>query len=210
MKKIIISATLKLIPKTFQNKALCKALNYICVEHDLDLLHKQTIKLNVSDLKKSWFVTYDESGFKATKSRKLDVEIKTKLNTAMNLQRKALILDAVKRGDIQFKGKASLIDSVNNLLCQLNEIRLANVSAHLFAFLKTESSQAARLDIHNVQLSDLASSLDVDFIRDEALKLEMTDLEKAFSLMLLAHQARPNGPFIAKKVEEYRVALKSH
>lgn len=44
---------------------------------------------------------------------------------------------------------------------------------------------------------------DADFLRDLALKLEKEDFEKAKRLMELALIARPLGPFIQKKVDEY-------
>ncbi len=50
---------------------------------------------------------------------------------------------------------------------------------------------------------------DVDFLRDTAIGLEDTDLEAALRLMLIAQAARPSGPFIGKKVEEYRRRLGS-
>ena len=43
----------------------------------------------------------------------------------------------------------------------------------------------------------------VDALRDLALKIESTDLETAKELMLMAHLARPNGPFIKQKLDEY-------
>lgn len=206
MKKTIIATTLKFIPKSLQNKALCKALNYIC-QDDLSLFQQQVIKLNISDLKCSWFVTCGEKGFTATKKRKINLEVKTKFNTAMKLGNKAFILDALKQGDIALSGDAHLIERANDYLYQLDEKRLESLSAHLFSFLKIKAKP--RLDIDTVQLSDLKSPLDVDFIRDEAVRLEKSDLEKALSLMLLAHQARPNGPFITKKITAYREALQA-
>ena len=206
MKKTIIATTLKFIPKSLQNKALCKALNYICLA-DLSVFHGQVIKLNVSDLKRSWFVTCNDEGFTATKKRKVNLEIKTKFNTAMKLGNKSSILDALKEGDIQLNGEPHLVEYTDHYLHQLDERRLASLSAHLFSFLKIKVKP--RLNIDHVQIDDLKSELDIDFIRDEAFKLEKTDLKKALSLMELAHQARPKGPFITKKVAEYQTILNS-
>lgn len=43
----------------------------------------------------------------------------------------------------------------------------------------------------------------VDIFRDAALALEKDHLEKAYELMNLAHQMRPDGPFIKTKRDEY-------
>jgi hypothetical protein len=45
---------------------------------------------------------------------------------------------------------------------------------------------------------------DADLLRDLALELELSDFNKAKRLMELALVARPTGPFIQQKVEEYR------
>lgn len=44
----------------------------------------------------------------------------------------------------------------------------------------------------------------IDALRDMAIKLESNDLETAKELMQMAHLARPNGPFIKNKLEEYK------
>jgi hypothetical protein len=43
-----------------------------------------------------------------------------------------------------------------------------------------------------------------ELFRDTALMYESIDLEKAIIYMELAHKIRPKGPFIAKKLQEYR------
>ena len=59
-------------------------------------------------------------------------------------------------------------------------------------------------------LSDATNSLPdnyADVLRDAALKLECEDLNIAHDLMELAHIIRPNGPFINKKLNEYKNRL---
>ncbi|WOH37512.1 lipopolysaccharide biosynthesis protein [Thalassotalea fonticola] len=46
-----------------------------------------------------------------------------------------------------------------------------------------------------------------DFLRDEAIDIENKDLELAYRLMQRALVLRPNGPLIAKKVDEYKLEL---
>ncbi|WP_166372402.1 hypothetical protein [Psychromonas sp. SA13A] len=205
MKKTLIATTLRIIPKTLQNKALCKALNYALAKENLSALQDQIIKLNVNDLKRSWFVTYDGIAFIPTKKRKTTLEIKTKFNTAMQLGNKDVIINALQQGDIELIGEGELVEATHGYLSRLDSDRLDNISSHLFSFLNIKTKP--RLDINSVQLNDLKNNADVDFIRDEALKIEKTDLKKALSLMTLAHQARPNGPFIKQKVAEYQNKL---
>ena len=210
MKKTLISTSLRLIPKTLQNKALCKALNYLFLNAPLGNLKGQVVKLNVTDIKKSWFVSYGDKGFEATKLRKVNAEIKTKLNVAMSLNDKQVIINALKNGELKVMGAPNLAEAITNSLYALDEKRLESISNHLFSFFNIKNNQpqkAPRLDIHNIKDSDLSDPLNVDFIRDEAIKLENTDLEKALSLMLLAQQARPHGKVINNKVKTYQAKL---
>lgn len=67
-----------------------------------------------------------------------------------------------------------------------------------------DSANQAFLNIFNA-LSNLL--LDVDTLKNSAIALESTDLKKAYKLMLMAHKAKPNGPYIKKKLDKYKKAL---
>lgn len=210
MKKTLISTALKFVPKTVQYKALCKALNYLFERHNLNDLKNKVVKLNVSDLKKSWLLTYTEQGFIGTTQRKADIELKTKFAIAFKVHDKAEIVDALNNEDIKLIGEQGLVDIITNNLQALDEKRLKSLSNHLFSFLNLKSKQPvepAPVDINNITADDLATPSNIDFIRDEAIKLEHTDLQKALSLMLLAQQARPNGKVINNKVKDYAAKL---
>lgn len=211
MKKTMLSTALRLIPKSIQYKALCKALNYLTVSHDLNGLNNCVIKLTISDLKKSWFLTYTEEKFtETTNKRKANVELKAKYAIALSLHNKAGIINALNNGDITLKGEPTLVDVITNNLQALDKRRLKSLSNHLFSFLNLKSKQPKvppRLDINNITSADLADPLNVDFIRDEAVRLESTDLKLALKLMLLAQKARPNGKVINNKVKAYQARL---
>ena len=196
--------------KFVQYKALCKALNYLLEHHNLNDLKNKVVKLNVSDLKKSWLLTYTEQGFTGTTQRKADIELKTKFATAFKVHNKTEIVDALNNEDIKLIGEQGLVDVITNNLQALDEKRLKSLSNHLFSFLNLKSKQPvepAPLDINNITADDLATPSNIDFIRDEAIKREHTDLQKALSLMLLAQQARPNGKVINNKVKDYAAKL---
>ncbi|AYM85584.1 hypothetical protein [Pseudoalteromonas agarivorans] len=210
MKKTLISTALRLVPKSVQYKALCKALNYLFEHHNLNDLKSKVVKLNVSDLKKSWLLTYTEQGFTGTTQRKADIELKTKFAVAFKVHNKAEIVEALNNEDIKLIGEQGLVVVITNNLKALDEKRLKSLSNHLFSFLNLKSKQPvepAPLDINNITADDLATPSNIDFIRDEAIKLEQTDLQKALSLMLLAQQARPNGKVINNKVKDYQAKL---
>jgi hypothetical protein len=210
MKKTLISTALRFAPKAMQYKALCKALNYLLEHHNLSDLKNKVVKLNVSDLKKSWLLTYTEQGFTGAAQRKADVELKTKFAIAFKVHNKTEIVGALNNEDIKLIGEQGLVDVITNNLKALDEKRLKSLSNHLFSFLNLKSKQPvepAPVDINNITADDLATPSNIDFIRDEAIKLEHTDLQKALSLMLLAQQARPNGKVINNKVKDYAAKL---
>ena len=96
MKKIIISTALTLIPTTLQNKAICKALNYIFAPNELSEFNYKIVRITVNELKKSWLVTNDGMAFKPTKAKIIDLDVSINLDTAMNLQSKSFILMSMK------------------------------------------------------------------------------------------------------------------
>lgn len=49
---------------------------------------------------------------------------------------------------------------------------------------------------------------DIDYLRDLAVKLEKQDINDSLKLMKIAHQYRPDGKFISKKIEKYNELLK--
>jgi hypothetical protein len=47
----------------------------------------------------------------------------------------------------------------------------------------------------------------VNFIRDFAVFMEKKNITDSFRLMSKAHQLRPNGPFIKKKLDIYNIQV---
>ncbi|MGL6315391.1 hypothetical protein [Vibrio sp. WXL103] len=57
------------------------------------------------------------------------------------------------------------------------------------------------------ELCNVNDDENINLIRDCALIVEKTDVEKAYRLMKLAGEMRPNGSFIKKKISEYEAIL---
>lgn len=88
-----------------------------------------------------------------------------------------------------------------------DDIKLYQQKCDVGNMLKIQDVVSPVLDVENVKLSDIIYPFEVDYLRDEALKLESTNLELAFKLMSLAYQSRPEGPYIRSKLEEYKQRL---
>lgn len=61
--------------------------------------------------------------------------------------------------------------------------------------------------LSKLDISDITSSNEVNYLRDYAVGIEKNNLELAYYLMSLAHQARPNGKLIEKKLLSYKEML---
>jgi len=65
-----------------------------------------------------------------------------------------------------------------------------------------------RTDVNCITHEDVKCDYDIDYIRNKALMVEESDLELAYKLMLIAHEARPYGDFIKSKILQYEKKLK--
>ncbi|MCR9672201.1 hypothetical protein NB557_02885 [Vibrio alginolyticus] len=82
-----------------------------------------------------------------------------------------------------------------------------NALDNIYQLLGIRNLKPGKINIHNVTYQDLRQPEDVDYIRDQAIKLEKTNLSLSLKLMELALQARPNGTLINQKVNQYRQTL---
>lgn len=117
---------------------------------------------------------------------------------------------AVMKRNGQCPSHASLYDKeLFNITSNLyfNDIELYKKHCKQVNLLGIREVCTPFLDLNTVTLSDVKYSFDVDFLRDEAVKLEETDLMLAHKLMSIAYQARPNGSFIKEKYNEYKQRL---
>lgn len=63
------------------------------------------------------------------------------------------------------------------------------------------------LNFDTVVFEDIRNEVDIDFLRDAAVRCESFDLNKVYKLMELAYRARPDGPFIKAILMEYQAKL---
>ena len=125
----------------------------------------------------------------------------------------------------QFRGRGESIDAAHRAVIEQRFIQSnERVRARYFPQRTSLFPLAADRDFDDSIGADFPSSLKVLFeaitaegtvvphrytniFRDVAVAIENEHLEWAYELMKLAHQIRPEGPFIARKVEEYRRKL---
>jgi predicted lipid carrier protein YhbT len=200
----ILGAAIRLVPKKIQSRAIAKALNFIFSEQPLNVNEGTVLHLMVSDIKQQWWFTTQEGEVIPLTKAPVDssklVSVSSELSTLLLLRGKSTIESAIDNGDVIFEGDQSQV-VISNLKA-IKQDTIDELIGRAYHFLKHR--KPPRLNIHTVTVTDITSAQDVDFLRDEALRLESSDFELAQHLMSIAHQVRPNGVIIQQKMKEYR------
>lgn len=207
MNEKILNTVLVLTPKGIQKIAIAKALNFLFPSGLFNSDGKRIVEFYIKGLKRSWVLESDRSGFKPLSESGVnpDVRIGASLDTIISSQDSRNLQNALNRDDIEVEGDQNNTKEVLIALHNISQSKLDSLIEYGYRFFKL--SPKPRINIRTVTLDDIRLAKDVDFIRDEAIRLEKSDLKEALRLMEIAQQARPEGPFIQKKVTEYRLAL---
>ncbi len=94
-------------------------------------------------------------------------------------------------------------NNIKNIITTTNEFKLVVDNLVNIEYLRSSSCKNL---LQNVKNNDL-STIGADIYRDEALKVEKSDLELAMRLIKIARRIRPDGYLIIKKYEEYKRRL---
>lgn len=206
MNNKILNTALVLIPKKLQSKAVAKALNFLFPANVLSFGRELTLQLEVSDLKRRWTLKVDCHGLQPESGHDdADIVVCAALDVILAAQDCRQLRAALYNGDIEIIADPQDRQVVEHLLQSVTQSRLDQLIERCYAFLKLKPKP--RFDYKTVTLAEIRTARDVDWLRDEAVKLETSNMADALRLMEIAHQARPSGPFIKRKVEEYRSAL---
>lgn len=215
MNKTLVKSALTFTTRSFQTKSICRAINYLAKPYE-DILNEGTVvKLNLYDLKRIWFIQLVGCEFKPTKSKLDDIEMRTDFSSLLQCRNGSDISRLLKNGNILILGDKHVCDKLGQMLLNIPQERIDTFFKKFKDFFTKKDKDVSALkitipDLENISLRDVKTNDDIDFIRDEALRIENTDIHTALRLMELAHQARPDGPFIKKKVFEYRAKVKDH
>jgi len=131
---------------------------------------------------------------------------------------------AVERISESFKGNENNItfeqyNNIQALFKKSNEAvnkKYFNYRDNLFMYapplesgspVKEEQVNALSEVIESLTGKTLVSDQEINLYRDAALLLENIDIHKAYELMQLAQNKRPNGPLINRKMEDYKKRL---
>jgi hypothetical protein len=204
----IIKAALKIIPNSLQQKAIASAFNVLFVHKAKLPTESKRIKITISEFNKSWFITLNNGVFsplKAEKQSDVDICFSADVNTILSLQYKHKLTEALNTGKLSVIANSSNTQQFTDAIHSIQQPHIDHLVTQGYAFLRM--NPYGHFKLHTVTIRDIKKPLDIDYLRDEALKLESNNLPLALKLMTLAHQARPEGPFITQKVQEYQLRL---
>lgn len=175
-----------LIPKKLPNKAVSKALKFLFVPGSSAFKEGVTLRLEVVDLKRSWLVTTGSSGYQPAKSNiSADITVRASLDVVLAAQARDRLHSFLRSGKIEVVADPQDKVLLESLLKGLTQAKLDALIAHCYGFLKLKPK--SRFDIKTVTLAEVKTAKDVDWLRDEAVKLETSNLSDALRLMEIAH-----------------------
>lgn len=204
-KKLIITA-LKIMPYSIKSIAMAKALNKIKSKkiNDLDSI---VIELNILDLKEKWIVRYHEDKFITAKGLHPSVKISTKLVFLSTVASKQHIFNGIEKNKISILCNESDYTLIISLLESIDDASFSKLIKSIYRKLKISHLLPERFNLDQISIEEIKSDTDIEYLRDKAIYLEKENLPLAEKLMSLAHQARPDGPVIKQKLDEYRQRL---
>ncbi|WP_285164748.1 hypothetical protein [Shewanella goraebulensis] len=210
MRNIIVSAGLKILPSKLQYNALIKALNFLFSSNNQLTLSDISLVLRIDDLDKQWAFRHSNNVFTPLieiSDSISAVSLSADLNIFLTSVSKFDLIRHIEKGDIKLSGNNSNINKVNEAIRGISHQDFERLIEQFYQVFRANRPDSPRLDVNQLSASDIKNDSDLEYIRDEALRLETINLSAAHKLMCIAKQFRPDGPLINQKVEEYSAKL---
>lgn len=218
MKSSLALMALRVIPQKKQQAMLTRVLNYLL---NLEYLTQHTGKTFQFQLKESalcWIVMFDGKQFVSSEQDAgatlvdtamadvaiADVIVKVAFEHLLNFPSTEEVKAKVLDGSIELIGEKHDQLLVLELLDSVDQIKVTKCVRRLRRLVGFKVQDIKDKSLTELTIRDISCQQDIDYLRDQALELEATEPGLAYQLMKLAHGARPTGPFIKRKLNEYR------
>lgn len=203
MKSSLALLALRVIPNRKQLAMLARAFNYLLNSSQIESYSHKVVRIGIKGTKNSWSLEFD--GFEFIPSvQEPSISVLVDFEDVLNFPSPEEIKDKIRTEDIQVIGQPQDEKFIFELLDSIDQIKVTQCIRHLRGLVGYKSQDIKDKELSEVNIRDIASQKDVDYIRDNALKVENTDPALAYKLMKLAHGARPQGPFIKRKLNQYK------
>lgn len=204
MKNKIVLYALRLLPYKKQQALFVRALNYLVDVQDLKNFNNKTTQIQLRGEKVTWRFSFDGEEI-VTSQLEPEIQIKIDPNDLLNFPTMTQLKQKIESGDIELIAKDADKIAFLSLFESISPIKINQCIRYLRRMLGLRETRIEDKKLSSLTIRDIGSEGDVNYVRDQALLHETTDRALSFNLMLLAHGARPKGPFIKRKLEEYRL-----
>ncbi|WP_394242594.1 sulfotransferase family 2 domain-containing protein [Vibrio astriarenae] len=203
MTPTLASFALRLIPKKQQHTMLARALDYLLDVQALQEYVGKVLAVSIRDSKLSWSLLFDGQSF--VHSRKTpDLCVQLSLDDVLNFPSSEELRLKIMDGSIEVAGQADDQQFILQLTDSIDQLKITACLRRLRGLLGIKAESIQDKPLPDLTIRDVGSEQDVNYLRDQAVKHESSDPALAYSLMRLAHGARPKGPFIKRKLNSYR------
>lgn len=204
-KKFIITA-IKIIPHSIKSMAMAKALNKVTPKEIIPS-SPIIIEFDISDIKEKWTVQYNENKFITAKGLHPSIKISTRLDFLSTVASKQHIFNGIDENKISITCSELDYTLMMTLFKDIDDANFSKLIKSIYRKLKISHLLPERFNLEQISIEEIKSDTDIEYLRDKAISLENDNLPLAEKLMSLAHQARPEGPVIKQKLDEYRLRL---
>jgi hypothetical protein len=207
IKKKILLSSIKLVPKITKNKLVARAISAIINPSDMKRLNGVVLSITLSDINEKWTMSFCDNKVHPEKSLVPNVVVSTTLKNLSTIASKANMIISFEKNSITIDGEENKREMFIDLLYNISDEKLSNLIIKIYSKLRIINLLPARFDFNSITINDITTDTDVNYLRNQAISLEQENLPLAEKLMSLAHQARPDGPVIKQKLDEYRQRL---
>ncbi|WP_170962460.1 sulfotransferase family 2 domain-containing protein [Vibrio sp. F13] len=203
MKPSIAIFALRLIPKKKQYSMLVRAFNYLLDVKNLQAHTGKVLSVTILGGKLTWTLQFDGMTFVPT-TVSPNVSILFSIDDILNLSSVRDLREQISANNIEVIGCMDDQRFILQLVDSLEQLKFAECLRRLHGLLGSNLQPIEKKTLSQLTLSDLSCAQDIDYLRDQAIQSESFNPALAYQLMLLANTARPKGPFIKRKLNQYR------
>ncbi len=203
MKKLFAHTALRMIPKKKQDSMISQAMSYLLADVDLSSYEAAVVSIRVKETKFVWNLRYNAGVFNPTDNEP-SVVISFKLDDVFEFPTRETLKQKVTNKEIHIEADKQYEKFALDILEKIDQIKVTKCVRRLRQLTGEKLQSVREKPLSELSIRDIVCQDDIDYIRDHALKHESTNPALAYQLMMLAHGARPQGPFIKRKVQEYR------
>lgn len=204
MKKSLALFTLRLIPRKKQLMLVSRALNYLLEDINLFQYQGSMVNIKLRDSKFAWPMLYNGEKFEPADNSSVDTSIELSFEDVVDFPSQDQIKTKLENGQIDIQGDPDYQRFLLELLENIDQVKITACIRHLRKMIGLKDQLIQDKELHQLTIRDIGCEADINYVCDQALQQEEKIPELAYKLMRLAHGARPRGPFIKRKLDEYQ------